>query len=275
MAFNPLHTLRKHQKGLMAALVLICMVTFILSSGSQFGGDFFDWARYQVTGRSSIPQVATLHGQRVDIQDLQRLRHQREVADRYMRNALAMASSYIQEQISRLDEEAKKKGPDANTARQQESLRATWMALLQRIPPNNQFYFGGTPSAEDLLDFMLWRKQADRLGIQLNQADVRKERNAEIGVELPEQHLVAVERMTDMDRSQRLTSEVLVSALADEFRVRMAKEAILGPDAPAPPLTLAGANIRPAPPSARAWWSSASWPLSRLGSTPSWNGATR
>src|SRR5260370_19584655 len=37
----------------------------------------------------------------------------------------------------------------------------------QMLRPRNEFYFGGSTSLEDSLDFMIWKHEADRPGIQL------------------------------------------------------------------------------------------------------------
>ena len=42
MAFSPFSAFRKHQKVLFASLTVVCMLTFVLTSGvAGFGGDFF------------------------------------------------------------------------------------------------------------------------------------------------------------------------------------------------------------------------------------------
>ena len=41
MAFNPFRRIRKHQKALMAAMVLVSMITFVLMGSNFGGGDFF------------------------------------------------------------------------------------------------------------------------------------------------------------------------------------------------------------------------------------------
>src|SRR6266849_450272 len=48
------------------------------------------------------------------------------------------------------------------------ALQQEW-DLYQR--PRTQLYFGGTSSLEDCLDFMIWRHEADRRGIQLTRQD--------------------------------------------------------------------------------------------------------
>jgi hypothetical protein len=234
MAFNPLHTLRKHQKVMMAALVFICMVTFILSSGS-LGGDFFDWLRYSFTGRMRTTEVATIYGERLDDQEYYRLRQQRLLADQYMRHANAVAHSYVFDQLNRLAEAAKKKTGDDNLARDRAYWEEMRRALERRQPPQDRLYFGGGLSPEEIIDFVIWKRQADRLGIHLTEADARRSRNEEIALKDPPEELLAlIGRGLKTRRGERVTPAVLWPALADEFRVRLAKAALLGPEAPPP-----------------------------------------
>src|SRR5262249_42777284 len=152
MAFNPLVWMRKHQKVMMAALVLICMVTFILSSGT-LGGDFFDWLRYVFSGRSRYPEVGSVYGERIDTQEYARLRRQRMVAHAYMTLANQEAQRLVEDQVKRLDEEMKKKTGGENVFQQRMALQSTLTKLQQR-QPRGQLYFGGFDRPEDVFDFL-------------------------------------------------------------------------------------------------------------------------
>jgi hypothetical protein len=102
-------------------------------------------------------------------------------------------------------------------------------------PEANDFYFGGTRSPEDLLDFLIWKHQADKLGITLTEADVRREvvRAASdrgqmfAGKSFGESPLVqAYLQPSSAGRGVRVAD--LLAALTDEFRASMAQEALLG-----------------------------------------------
>lgn len=101
----------------------------------------------------------------------------------------------------------------------------------QRNP--SAFFFGGSSSPEDLLDFILWKQQAERMGVVLNDADMRKAVNVEVGradfVPLTGP-LLADERIRGaINRAYRgLPERELEAALIDEFRVAMVQEALLG-----------------------------------------------
>ncbi len=101
-------------------------------------------------------------------------------------------------------------------------------------------WFGGGSSPEDLLDFMIWRHQADRLGINLTEIEVIRALNAEAGNQdnllrgkafsspTPQMmDLVPIffQYATDF---KGYTPLDLLAALTDELRVAMAKEALLG-----------------------------------------------
>ena len=82
MAFNPFSWFRKHQKLFFAGLVLICMFVFIL----QFGkGDALTQMMSWISGRGSGkgPVVASVHGSKVTVGDLDELLAKRRAADRF------------------------------------------------------------------------------------------------------------------------------------------------------------------------------------------------
>jgi hypothetical protein len=104
--------------------------------------------------------------------------------------------------------------------------------------PAQEYYFGGTPKTADLLDFLVWKHEADKLGIVLNQADVCREINHAWGngdflktegkFESNEWVGNFLGGNTKIHKS--LTSADLLKALTDEYRVAMAKKILLGSD---------------------------------------------
>jgi hypothetical protein len=92
-----------------------------------------------------------------------------------------------------------------------------------------ELYFGGTTKPQDLADFLIWKHQADRLGIQYSKDDLVAFVQREVERE-------TFKRFTDADSRQvstllrqrypNLTSEMLFQAVGDEFRVRLAKLAL-------------------------------------------------
>src|SRR5712691_1115207 len=92
----------------------------------------------------------------------------------------------------------------------------------------NDGYFGGSTSVEDLLDFTIWLHQADRLGINLTPADVRKQLQLETFDRIEDNDFALFLQNSNLRRRSKLTFEELNAALTDEFRVRLAQEALVG-----------------------------------------------
>jgi hypothetical protein len=109
-----------------------------------------------------------------------------------------------------------------------------YIQSMKRVYPRD-WYFGGSDKVDDLLDFALWQRQADRLGIQLNDDAVRAEVVAEAaGAEVFEPKVPfdadrgVVEFLQTQPASLRLTPKDLMDALREEFRVVMAQAVLLG-----------------------------------------------
>jgi hypothetical protein len=103
--------------------------------------------------------------------------------------------------------------------------------VQQAIRPRNEFYFGGSTSLEDILDFMIWRHEADQRGIQLSPQDINQLVFSETGnQEISSSELRKVEDL--LKRYRNFSPDTFRTALADEFRVRIAKTAITGGDRP-------------------------------------------
>jgi hypothetical protein len=106
-------------------------------------------------------------------------------------------------------------------------------------PERGEYYFGGRDKTEDHLDFLIWKHQADKLGIELSEADVIREINRAVGnfslmdpEESFDRNNAIVGFISPGDRGRRATpgatASDLLTALRDEFRVQLAKEALLG-----------------------------------------------
>ncbi|HMF14386.1 MAG TPA: hypothetical protein VKE94_18845, partial [Gemmataceae bacterium] len=103
---------------------------------------------------------------------------------------------------------------------------------LRDKSPSERLYFGGSLRVADLLDFVTWRKIADKLGITLTQADIRADINAEAFNHFPleEDGSATLARIARMVRNPRpdLTIDEVYTALGDELRVYLAQSAVLG-----------------------------------------------
>jgi hypothetical protein len=110
-------------------------------------------------------------------------------------------------------------------------------AVDMGLKQQREYFLGGRQnSVDDYLDFAVWLHQADKLGISLTSADVIREVNRVWGNRdriQPEGKFdgnpyVAEFLSTSNKVHKSLGAPELLSALTDEFRVALAKEAVLG-----------------------------------------------
>src|SRR5919198_479631 len=90
MAFNPFHHFRRYSKVVFAGLAILCMVTFVLSSGMGRGDmltQLTDWASGGRRGGS----VLTLYGKKYDARQLYLTQVGRQLASEYMLMATGQA----------------------------------------------------------------------------------------------------------------------------------------------------------------------------------------
>lgn len=121
----------------------------------------------------------------------------------------------------------------------------------------NQLYFGGGTGLDDLLDFVIWKQQADRLGIQLTDADLKHAIADETMHRLTEeQEKNLSEGISSRGREKKASPQVLYDALKDEFRVRLAQAALIGYEAGMRPFqgNTAAVNQVPAAPTPLEFW---------------------
>jgi hypothetical protein len=219
MAFNPFRFFRKHSKVLMGASVILCMVTFVICSGTGRGGFFEGLAlRFaDLFGRTSkVPKVTTLYGSTVDARELDQLRQQRRIAEEAMRIATSKALQDLD--FQQKQKRDKKENMFDDSFWNMQKLQAR---MQQGIPQQ----FQGANTVNGLIDFLIWRKQADNLGINLTRDAVETElaRWSFANVKLAD--ILATLQGRD---ARKITPELLEKALADEFRVMFAQEALVG-----------------------------------------------
>jgi len=90
-------------------------------------------------------------------------------------------------------------------------------------------YFGGSLTLDGLLDFLIWKHQADALGIQLKTEDVKLAISMETWDALPGEDANKILNYLN-SRESRISPSHLLSILNDEFRVRLARAAFTGFD---------------------------------------------
>lgn len=140
MAFNPFHSFRKHSKVMFAILAIVCMFTFVLSSGIA-GGDFFQWLPEQIGLSERRVPVGSIYDEEIGAAELDQIQIRRRVANQFMVTAVAVAHSRLMQQITEdlpnLNEQA------------QESLQGAITAV------NQQNLIAGGAHAEFLLQFVV------------------------------------------------------------------------------------------------------------------------
>ena len=246
MAFHPLRTFQKNRKFWMATILLVTMVTFVLCTGFQ-GGDFGDWL-LRLIGQRRGEEITRIDGRAVMSRDLEELKLQRDIANDYMRKATRRVMYEVKMRIEEAGKEKDDKKRQARLVAYQ-----TFQILLseQMAKPR---YFGGGTKLDDLLDFIIWRNQADRLGVRLTEDSI-KDLVAEdlyngeamkevvvryLGVRNLNEYYATMEHMTRWgpraaDYVQQEVRQggfyqanyrLIVEALTEEFRVRSAKMAL-------------------------------------------------
>src|SRR4051794_33107278 len=133
MAFNPFHSFRKYNKVVFAGLTLLCMVTFILSSGMG-RGDFFSQMTDWFGGRVSRHAYVTLYGKTYTTQEIQETDYQRRLANEYMDYAVGGARQGLERRLTEIRDR-----PDPDTRRQferviSERMYYLMMGQVQQIP---------------------------------------------------------------------------------------------------------------------------------------------
>jgi hypothetical protein len=228
MAFHPFRTFRKHQKVIWGFLVIVCMITFVLMSGTG-RGDIFDritqWVR---NSRTSTP-VTQLYGRTVDTRQLQILGQQRTVAANALSNALTQAYSQIADELNHLrtDQQNKAADPKAGIEQfmKQRKLEDEQKGLVAQIQRYGDLKALTRPDA--LLDFLVWQHQADQLRIRLDRDAVDGELKRLTGNRIT---LADVWSTLQRGVAAQLTQDQVEKAVAEEFRVSMAQQALLGED---------------------------------------------
>ncbi len=287
MAFHPFQSFRKHQRALFAGLTIVCMLSFVMSSGIAGVGDGFSWLQQKLMGTSKYPIAGQLFGKNVDVMELRNLNTQRSMANRYMSLAIMRSQENIfrdvQGIIGQLESQQQAQvfqplqarenlfNPQYAQLRQyllnnylqaisqsrysllviRDSLvkagktsEAEKIGLLQLalqadgyllhnpkddLYPNYDLYFGGGLSSEALMDFMIWQKEADRLGIYLSREDVVRAVQLETYGKLTNEDGLILDKML-VQRGERSAPIDIVKALGEEFRVRLAQMTLLGFD---------------------------------------------
>ena len=115
------------------------------------------------------------------------------------------------------------------------ALRFEYWAMNPKPGESQRFFFGGSTKTEDLLDFMIWKYQADHLGIVLTKDDVRKEvawdaAGRDVLPKGPWRDDAAFRPYVVQEGrvAGGLTEDEFLTAIADEYRVSIAQTLLMG-----------------------------------------------
>jgi hypothetical protein len=122
-----------------------------------------------------------------------------------------------------------KNADDASKVLKLRDILQKFLAITQRhddVYEGPPLYFGGSLSAAGILDFMIWQRKADELGIYLSVDDVKDRYRNEVLDLVTRQDDAAIQQYVFQRHGG--TTARLLSALGEEFRVRMAQAALVG-----------------------------------------------
>jgi hypothetical protein len=251
MAYNPFNIFRRNQRAIFSVVTVFIMFTFVLSSGLGGGNDFFDWfPRWFGAKTKKGDQLCTIDGTRIYSQDVAQVRARRVMASRFMELALQQALSslsttlrdqraqatpliaeQLQQALANPQEFARMSqrildNPQSKSA-DKELVRTTALALeLSRGSlSGGQIAAVANRTSRDVIEFMLWEKKADQLGIQFTDGDVDLLIQREVLGRLNDPPI----REALQRDIQGFTWEACQKALKAEFRVRTAQTVLLGP----------------------------------------------
>jgi hypothetical protein len=198
------------KKWIMGGLVILAMLTFVLLG---VRGDLSERINYWF-GRKQGNPVTTLFGTTVTDRDLATLRQHRVVAAQFFAQAVYAG-------LEQRDKEAAEKAklPWQDTEQQRLIRNA-----MTQYEAGKLLFAAGSTRANDLLDFMVWLHQADKMRINLTHADIDKYM-ATVTSAGPELERA---RSQVLSQSARIDPDTLYTSVGDEVRVMLAQTAMIG-----------------------------------------------
>jgi len=177
--------------------------------------------------------MAELDGRTIYSDNLQRVKEQRKMAEKFVRMSMEVVISRINDNLNQ-DEAGGGKTAKAQRENIRRRLGGEEAKLKARLAKTR--YFEGDLKLESLVDFMLWLKQADRLEINLTAESVNEMFYREISAVVPTGGDGRVQLFAPQDESRILydmrrdfpgiTGTNVAQALTDEYRVRIAQLAV-------------------------------------------------
>lgn len=262
MAFNPFDVFRRNQKILFSILTVFIMIMFTLSFGQ---GDFFTTIQNYFGAKTRKGEtLAVIDGSKFTESELFELNRRRELANTYMVSlsfrARQSLQSYVTDGLNRvssenrpiiqtalncmtdqqqfqqldrvlvgLDSILKSKSPKQTDLDIAQSAKSMLGLFLRQLRSNQRLYFDNAPNltSRDQVEFALWQRKADKLGIYFSDADVALLIQNEFGNRVDNNDLAEAEKPL-RGRGTNYKPLELRAALAEEFRVRAAQQLVLG-----------------------------------------------
>ena len=267
MAYNPFNIFRRNQKAIFAVVTVVIMFMFVLSSGMTGKADFFNWLPEWLNSKKSRGDaLCTIEGTKVFPRDVEALRFQRVVANKFMQRAafetvesmrkalldLSAQASPDNEFIFKMVLQARnqsefmqfanfasrvKDNPKSKQADKDAANVIDAMANLMRS--NGQITNIPLTNDRDMIEFMLWQQKAKQLGIQFSSDEAKALIQKEFMGNFKSD--VNVRQALREEYKERYSDDLLFQALASEFEVRSAYTAIVG-------LSIRGDSTLTAPP---------------------------
>jgi hypothetical protein len=226
MAFNPFANFRKYQKIWMATILLVTMFTFVLCTGVG-QGDLSDNLLRWFRSRGDV--YARIDNRKLYGSDFDDLKVRRNIAHEFMKEASKVIAARLEEalrpeNIKKLDDKNPK---DAQRIRDLFNLRAGAEAKMRR-----QRFFETGVKIDELINFMVWLAEADRLRVELTDKDVRDLAALEYGdPDLLSDDVFRTAVVRAQFHSHRANYKLVLETLRDEYRVRLAQR-VLGYEMP-------------------------------------------
>ena len=228
MAYNPFAGFRKYQKFLMAMILLLCMITFVLCTGSQ--GDLSNLLLGIFSPRHGTV-YAKLDGRSIYQQDLELVKRRRNMANDFMQRATKLVLTRVDQRIR--DESDKASAGKEGMIRKDAVIRLNAIKQEMQLRLARTRYFEGGIKLKEVLDFMMWLDIAKRLDIDFARETLVKMLGVEMFAVVPLGGQNAIPLFDVQTDSFYLLREIrfndnlasdanLLQALREEYRVRCA-----------------------------------------------------
>lgn len=194
--------------------------------------------RFQPQSRTSVDMILDTAQRAIEPPDLAKIPHAdqqklQQIFQEYQMNRM-MFPSQIPGFLQRLEVVARDNPEEAATVRQLVTLLLQQRWLMERSQV--ELYFGGSTLTDELLDFLVWKQQADKLEIHLTDDAVRAEINSQSlsrdtltgDLKKDSERIGQYLQRAGYGQNRATTVDEVYAALRDELRVSMAQSALLG-----------------------------------------------